>query len=354
VGERPDRARRADPARPSSTASWGAGGAALIALVVGLFALPVYAARPKKPEPANAAEAAPETEAPETNSEADEAKADAKEADAPKAGSKWDEGDKASKEEGDGKGEGEEQDPDELEWLSAGVDLHSKYYQRGETIDGNSQVPAIQPYFELDLPLGFWLGYWGSTVTYGSGAISEEITDGVRTSYSVDPEFGFENDLMAGWGMDFGEFSAKVGGTFFYFQRADENNAAEAFVQAGWSGERMGIEHDVTLMVNLNLYNKVKGMWANNGETYTELIYNAALPKKFVAGLDLGWKTFRNEPEPKTLTAVASHNFSHAIFKLGREVIPNVTLAAEFLYAGWDRYDVKHPNALLWVVSLAK
>ena len=218
--------------------------------------------------------------------------------------------------------------------FTAGVELHSKYIQRGMSADPDSKYPAIQPSVEIVFPMGFQFNYWGSTVTY------------TGNDPDNDPNHGVENDLGLSWGTEFGAFSARLGAYYYYFNRSTASNAAEAFLNLGWAGKLMGREHSIDIAPYVVV---MESDWGKPGETYINAVAEMELPWKFNGYLDFGWQIAMWD---ETLeTRQSSSHFRNLNLILGREVAPGVELKLDFLFAGNDRDGNKQPNTLMWAIA---
>lgn len=240
--------------------------------------------------------------------------------------------------------------------ISGGVEVASKYYQRGVTNLADNEGSALQPTFELELPCGFLFNYWGSNTSY---PYARYLTNGAARrppgsipSESVETEqvpFAFENDLTLLWSLPVSEVGTlKLGGQYQYYMNATSNNVGEIWFIAEASPKIGDVElGDFALNAEYMLQNSD---WTNPGDLYLWLSHKFPLAERWTLGWLLGAHAYggKGSADPSMLLTTESFNFRHLDLSIERSTAAGLKLRATWTVGGFDRLGERMPSVLTW------
>lgn len=150
--------------------------------------------------------------------------------------------------------------------LSGNVGIVSKYIFRGVV---ESDEPAIQGGLDYSHPSGAYVGYWGSTLDYGTSSAATNST---------------ENDFYAGYAGSAGPVSFDAGLTqYTYLNDATSAGLTEANLSAGVGPVSLGVNY------------ALNDGFATEGDIYTSLSFSQAIPFGFNFSSKIGYYSLDQE-----------------------------------------------------------
>ncbi len=216
--------------------------------------------------------------------------------------------------------------------LSGNIGVFSKYILRGITDSPEDDAAAVQGGLDWSSPSGFYLGYWGSTLSYGS------------------PSNGFENDFYGGYAGSVGNFSYDVGLIQYYYLNVDDSDLTEFKAKVGYGPVYLQAQY----LLN-------DGVWGNAGDIYWTVGYSHALPMDFNFDAVVGWYTYNDDDNSKlggcggvtpcnvtTESTAFRHinlTLSHPIGKTGAD------MGITYIVGGKDRTGHDNDNAVVLSLS---
>lgn len=217
--------------------------------------------------------------------------------------------------------------------VSGSIGVHSKYVLRGifEENDG----AAVQGSIDYTNDSGFYLGWWGSSLSYSYAA------DGSDPYTST----GFENDIYGGFAGEAGGFSYNVGFIQYYYLSVDDSDLTELVLGAGYGP--VGIQAQYLL---------TDGWWGNAGDIYWTVNYSTSLPKDFTFDASLGYYTYNDDDsdnDEKSWTETTEDNgFRHLNLTLSHPVgDTGADMSITYIVAGNDRTDKDYDDTMVMSVT---
>jgi uncharacterized protein (TIGR02001 family) len=248
--------------------------------------------------------------------------------------------------------------------LSGNIGVVSNYVLRGITNPDSAAMEndgaAVQGGLDWSHSSGFYLGYWGSSLSYTSGADITTydgdgnvsgVEDGCKKSGDC-PSVGYENDFALGYAGSAGKFEYSAGLIQYYYIGVEAANGLEVALSGSMAGATLGLNF---------LTNDV--VWGNSGDMYWTLGYDFALPSDFTLGASLGYYMYEKsgkyvpksttdpDDSTKTLDAKSSAfrhlnlSLSHPIGTTGADM--NITA----IIGGQDRYGIDQPYTVTMGMS---
>jgi hypothetical protein len=229
---------------------------------------------------------------------------------------------------------------DEDAAITGGVDLASRYIQRGMSSDPDNDGTALQPFVNASLPWGFYAGYWGSNTSY---ALVDRTTQTLDTKPAGPRITAFENDMTLGWGTSLGHLEVFAGLTALIFLDYHANDVLETNIGFDWKGRVAGLCAHTFATVETFLGNV---QWGNRGDTYAILTHETEVFSGWWAIADVAIHTYG---EGGTLTNVDGVNFRQLDLALARRIKETgLNLRANWLVGGYDRMHRRQPSTLVW------
>jgi hypothetical protein len=159
-----------------------------------------------------------------------------------------------------------------------------------------SRNPALQWGFDITHSSGFYLGYWGSTLTYSYDrlgksydqykAVANSVPGApavpVAPYYSGSPSI--ENDFYGGYTGKLGDLGYDLGLTYYYYLDGTHSNAPETKVKLTYGDFGLSFQ---TLLDDT--------IWGNQGDTYTSLTWTQGLPYGITFTANAGWYFYEKE-----------------------------------------------------------
>ncbi len=216
--------------------------------------------------------------------------------------------------------------------VTGNIGITSGYYLRGMTNAPESDKATIQGGLDYSHSSGFYAGWWGSTLDY-----SLDDYDPVFDTYVGND--AFEHDFYAGYNGSFSDdFGYSLGVVYYYYYPSDAD--ADGFESV------LGLNYkNVSVTANTLLQDVV---WGNAGDTYVQFNYSRELPKDFSFNSAVGVSYY--DKNGKYLKDTDdSFGFRHMTVGLSKELgDTGVTANMDYIIAGYDRYDDKQKNKVVF------
>ncbi|MGD8591946.1 MAG: TorF family putative porin [Gammaproteobacteria bacterium] len=240
--------------------------------------------------------------------------------------------------------------------MSGNIGVVSNYILRGITNPNSYAMEndgaAVQGGLDWNHSSGFYLGYWGSSLSYtsdpeiptfdGDGNPSG-VEDGCKKSGDC-PSVGYENDIYLGYAGSAGGFEYSAGLIQYYYIGVEKANGLEIALSGSMMGATLGLNY---------LANDVA--WGNSGDMYWTLGYDFGLPKDFTLGASLGYYIYEKsgkyipktieDPDDSTKTLDAkSSAFRHLNLSLSHPIgTTGADMSITAIIGGQDRFGQDQP-----------
>jgi len=248
--------------------------------------------------------------------------------------------------------------------LSGNIGVYSAYVLRGitaaESFGYENDGAAVQGGLDWSADnSGWYVGYWGSSLSYTSDPTIDTYDDNGNVTGSVDgclkaddcPAVGFENDIYAGYSGTAGDFGYDVGLIYYYYIGVMEANGLEVKLSGSWKGATLGVNY---------LTNDVA--WGNTGDMYWTLGYDFSLPKDFTLGATLGYYMYEksgkyvppSRPDPDSVLTLGAKSsaFRHLTLSLSHPIASSgFDMNLDWIIGGEDRYGISQPMTFVLGVS---
>jgi uncharacterized protein (TIGR02001 family) len=207
------------------------------------------------------------------------------------------------------------------------VGVFSQYVLRGITNAPEDDDVTLQGGIDWSGQNGFYLGYWGSTLSYRSEGAGND---------------GFENDFYAGYAGTAGRLEYSVGLIQYYYLNVDDSDLLEFAGSVGIGPVTLGVE-----------YLLQDGAWGNAGDAYWTLDYGADLPGGFSFAATLGYYTYDDsDPVRYGLETASRSAFRHLDLSLSREIGDTGTeMSLKYVVGGEDRLGIDQGDAVVFAVT---
>lgn len=179
--------------------------------------------------------------------------------------------------------------------VTGNIGVYSKYILRGMTFPAGTPSEndgtAVQGGFDYSHASGFYVGYWGSNLSYGN-----------------DANTGFENDFYGGYAGSAGGVGYSIGLIQYYYLNVDNSDGLEIDASLSYGPVKGGMKYltgDVA--------------WGNGGDIYWTLDYSTKLPKDFTLGATLGYYTYEDSGKYIASSAKSS-GFRHLNLSLSHPI----------------------------------
>ena len=124
--------------------------------------------------------------------------------------------------------------------VSGSVAVVNDYLFRG--LSQTNRKPAVQPGIEYDHASGWYVGAWGSNISWLSDASTSQAP--ISSSLEVDIYTGFRGSFAQDWSYDVGLYEYYYPGTYPHgFTRP---YTTEGYVSLGWKGISLKYSHAFT------------------------------------------------------------------------------------------------------------
>ena len=218
--------------------------------------------------------------------------------------------------------------------MSGSIGVHSKYLLRG--IAEENTGAAVQGSIDYSNDSGFYLGWWGSSLSYVS---TDDDDEELYTSR------GFENDFYGGFSGEAGSISYNIGFIQYYYLSVDDSDLTELVLGAGYGP--IGIQAQYLLN---------DGAWGNAGDIYWTVNYSTDLPKDFALDVSLGYYTYNDDDEgndDRTWGETTEDNgFRHLNLTLSHPIADTgADMSITYVVAGNDRVDTDYDDTMVLSVT---
>ena len=207
------------------------------------------------------------------------------------------------------------------------VGVFSQYVLRGITSVPEDDDAALQGGIDWSAGNGFYLGYWGSTLSYRSAGAGSD---------------GFENDFLAGYAGSAGDLHYSLGLIQYYYLNVDDSDLLELSGSVGYGPVTLGVEYLVQ-----------DGAWGNAGDAYWTLSYGDDLPGGFAFSATLGYYTYDgSDPARFGLDTATGSAFRHLDLTLSRALgDTGAEMSLTYVVGGQDRAGDDQADAVVFAVT---
>lgn len=194
--------------------------------------------------------------------------------------------------------------------ISGNIDIVSDYVFRGITEATESDGPAVQGGLDLEYDTGLYVGWWASSLGYGSDNLARTV----------------ENDLYFGFAGESGDFSYDFGLNYYWYMDDSDASGFEPYASVGVAGFELGaafMAQDIS--------------WSNQGDIFWSLGYGFDLANDFSLDLTAGYYTYSDSGDYIDSTANSSA-FNSLELTLTRDLADTpASMFATYIVAGEDR-----------------
>jgi uncharacterized protein (TIGR02001 family) len=207
------------------------------------------------------------------------------------------------------------------------VGVFSQYVLRGITNAPEDDDATLQGGIDWTHERGFYLGYWGSTLSYRSERAGAD---------------GFENDFYGGYAGSAGGFNYSLGLIQYYYVNVDDSDLLEFAGSVGFGPVTLGVE-----------YLLQDGAWGNAGDAYWTVDYGAELPGGFSFAATLGYYTYDDsDPARYGLQTATRSAFRHLDLSVVRAIgDTGAEMALTYVVGGEDRLGTEQGDAVVFAVT---
>ena len=207
------------------------------------------------------------------------------------------------------------------------IGVFSQYVLRGITNAPEDDDVTLQGGVDWTGESGFYLGYWGSTLSYRSEGAGSD---------------GFENDFFAGYAGSAGGLDYSVGLIQYYYLNVDHSDLLEFVGSVGIGSTTLGV-----------VYLLQDGAWGNAGDAYWTLDYGADLPGGVSFAATLGYYTYDDsDPARFGLETTTRSAFRHLDLSLSREMgSTGAVMSLTYVMGGKDRVGTDQGDAVVFAVT---
>ncbi|MGM0634308.1 MAG: TorF family putative porin [Pseudomonadota bacterium] len=204
--------------------------------------------------------------------------------------------------------------------ISGNVGVVSDYVFRGITSATEGDGPAVQGGFDLEADNGFYAGYWGSNLGYGSENLSTTV----------------ENDLYLGFGGEAGEIGYDVGVLYYWYMDDSDSSGAEPYASVSLGPVTLGAAYmaqDVS--------------WSNQGDIFWSLGTGTDLGNNFALDATLGFFTYEDSGKYIPSTGESS-GFRSLDITLSKALESSpASMFATYIVGGDDRNGVSQEDKIV-------
>ncbi|QIO07557.1 TorF family putative porin [Acinetobacter shaoyimingii] len=210
--------------------------------------------------------------------------------------------------------------------FSGNISVLSSYILRGNTTSPENTDATLQGGLDYSHASGLYAGWWTSTLG----------TDVYGTSNPM------ENNFYAGYnGKISDDLGYTIGGTYYYYYDVgtSDNNGLELLLGLNYK--------DVAVTAQTLLKDT---LWGNSGDTYLKASYSYPLPKDF--SLDTALGLYYYKENGKFNTSTETFGFRHFDIGLSKPLgDTGITANMNYIIGGYDRFDNKHKNKVVFGVG---
>lgn len=222
--------------------------------------------------------------------------------------------------------------------VSGHVDVVSKYISRGLSNAPENDNFAIQA--GLNLSYGqFYLGYWGSTLGYSYPELQG------RKKHRADQ---FEHDFIVGLSKQWAGYDWDLWDATYYYPGGKKSTSNEF----GFSVSRT-LADTTTLAFGASTY-LYDVVYANQGDTFYHVSLSQQFNTRLSANLTAAASYFNDDGkyEGKDLgDTETTHTFRYASTGLTYNLLPQLSLSADYFFGGKDRYAERQRDRAIFGLS---
>lgn len=210
--------------------------------------------------------------------------------------------------------------------FSGNIGVLSSYNLRGITNVPENKGATLNGGLDYNHASGFYAGWWGSTLDYDTDNGAE-----------------FENDFYAGYnGSISDDLGYTLGFTYYYYYDLDTKDANGFETMLGLNYKDFGITAQTLLEDTL---------WGNTGDTYIKATYSYPLPNDFSLDTALGLYLYEKSGDfvEGTTESFGFRHFDIGVSKALGET--GVSASVNYIVGGYDRFDVKQNNKVVFGLS---
>lgn len=222
--------------------------------------------------------------------------------------------------------------------LSGNIGLTSKYISRGLTNSPENDDLAIQGGLTLNYN-NFYASYWGSTLGYSYAALQGE------PSRRIDK---FEHDFILGYNFNTENLSGSLWNATYYYPGGTKTTSNEMGLTLS---HQFNPKTSLSTQVSTYLYDVV---YANQGDTYVSLGLNYEINEKLSSNTLISGNYFNDEGryEGNELgDTQRNYAFRFASTGLSYLLSPELSVSAQYILGGYNRYDEKQRNATVFSMN---
>jgi len=210
--------------------------------------------------------------------------------------------------------------------FSGNIGVYSKYLLRG--IYEENSGAAVQGGLDYAWENGWYLGYWGSSLSYSYSTSATPYTG-----------TGFENDIYGGYTGSAGDFDYNVGLIQYIYLQVDDSDLTELLLSGGYKGWTLQAQYLLS-----------DGWWGNSGDIYWTVYGGFKLPKDFGLDLKLGYYTYNDSDNSKLGTTPTTNtsgfrqfdvSLTHPVGNTGAD------MAITYTFAGEDRQGTDYDDTIV-------
>ena len=214
--------------------------------------------------------------------------------------------------------------------VSGNVGVVSQYVYRGGV--ENNDV-AVQGGLEYAHPIGWALGYWGSTLDYDSTDENED--------------HGFEHDFYVAYAKDINDdWSYRLQATSYVYQNGgtikieNDDRKTTAFDVLGSLSYR-----NFSLALSVLL---ADASFGNAGDSYLNASYSYALPQNFMLNTAVGMSFYNGQRDDAVVQTKQDFAFNDAHIGISKDIADTgITASFDYVIGGEDRYGDDFDNNLV-------
>lgn len=216
--------------------------------------------------------------------------------------------------------------------VTGNIGVVSKYVLRGitnsDSAGSENNGAAVQGGFDWSHASGVYLGYWGSSLSYGD------------PSKPSPQDSGFESDLYGGYKFKAGPVALDVGVIQYLYSAIGDADGLEAVLNAGIGPVTLGMKYLTTDVV-----------WGNKGDIYWTLGFARDLPSEFKFSAVAGYYTYEDSGE-FIASSVEDSAFRHVDLKLSHPLGKSgADMSLTYIVGGKDRQSRDQSNTIVLGLS---
>lgn len=217
----------------------------------------------------------------------------------------------------------------------------SAYVTKGATNNPENDNTTLQVLLAASYN-GFYTGWWAS-----------KLDTAPKTLQTGEPASGpeyYENLFFLGYANKYKDLNYDVNLTSFYYPGSIDSRALQTRLRLAYPVNKK-VGNTVGLYMESMLYDVA---FANQGDTYVELIYTHPLPQKFMLELSTGLNYFADDGKSKYRPVdVTPKNFVYrqTSVQLSHKVTDNINASVKYIFGGKNRSGIEQKNMPVFAVQ---